>query len=45
SGITNATLVKFNNDILAVVKETVDGQGATTLTDADFITVSDAILA
>ncbi|NEQ85457.1 MAG: hypothetical protein F6K26_36725, partial [Moorea sp. SIO2I5] len=45
NGIADATLVKFNNDILGVVKETVDGQGATTLTDADFITVSDAILA
>ncbi|WP_229424512.1 calcium-binding protein [Moorena producens] len=44
NGIADATLVKFNNDILAVVKGTVDGQGATTLTNDDFITVSDAIL-
>ncbi|EGJ34831.1 hypothetical protein LYNGBM3L_11810 [Moorena producens 3L] len=35
--------MKFNNDILAVVQGTVDGQGATTLTNANFITVSDAI--
>lgn len=45
NGIADATLVKFNNDILAVVKGTLDGQGATTLTNDDFITVSDAILA
>ncbi|NEO15686.1 MULTISPECIES: hypothetical protein [unclassified Moorena] len=45
NGIVDATLVKFNNDILAVVQGTVDGQSASTLTDADFITVSDPILA